>query len=241
MASLGKYDTKLSPEEEVRFREWAKSTGRENDTEDYDLRGSYKAGIRPPKGEHLPDTYKKPNHPTFSNESKYSDGDAGEWVKGPKKDSWIFKAGPANLKSHSPDELQQYFRKVEPSNTLQLPQNEPVDRQLIDSVRRSVDMSKEPAPAPKTPAAPPKQQTGLGLEHMSFLDGLMFALTGTPKDMQAPQDQAQSQKKSSEAGNTSAAFANSGGDAADAYMGAPGAKGGGINLSDIIKFVGMVV
>ncbi len=41
--------------------------------EDYDYRGAYLAGILPdPNTNHWPDTFKKPNHPTFSNESKYA-------------------------------------------------------------------------------------------------------------------------------------------------------------------------
>jgi hypothetical protein len=47
------------------------------------LRGAFKAGLRPSANGHWPDTYKKPNHPTFSVESQYATGadraKAGHW------------------------------------------------------------------------------------------------------------------------------------------------------------------
>ena len=44
-----------------------------NDMNDYDMAGAYNAGMLTPDGRgHLDDTFKKPNHPTFSNESIYS-------------------------------------------------------------------------------------------------------------------------------------------------------------------------
>ena len=66
----------------------------ENSDRDYDLRGAFAAGLtdgaktaRAPDGsayfpDHLPDTYKKPNHETFSNESQYAQyapDRAGSW------------------------------------------------------------------------------------------------------------------------------------------------------------------
>lgn len=46
---------------------------------------------------HLPDTYKKPNHPTFSTESIYStkDNPGGTWTK--KDDKWEFTPSKANI------------------------------------------------------------------------------------------------------------------------------------------------
>jgi hypothetical protein len=48
------------------------------------LRGAYKAGLKPdPTSGHWPDTFKKPNHPTFSDQSMYATGEnkakAGRW------------------------------------------------------------------------------------------------------------------------------------------------------------------
>jgi len=57
--------------------------------EDYDFPGAYKAGVQPdPMTGHWPDTYKKPNHPTFSEESIYSSltgTKPGRWT-GPQHD-----------------------------------------------------------------------------------------------------------------------------------------------------------
>lgn len=77
------YDTPLSPDEEEKFRAWKKKHAPEDSGDDYDLRGAFKAGVTPdPKTGHWPDTFKKPNHPTFSVESQYAKDAperAGRW------------------------------------------------------------------------------------------------------------------------------------------------------------------
>lgn len=65
------HNTELTPDEEQRYQEWARGAGREGDAYDYDMRGAWKEGITADRSGHFPDTYKKPNHPTFSNESRY--------------------------------------------------------------------------------------------------------------------------------------------------------------------------
>lgn len=80
---MDQFETQLSPSDEARFQTW-KSRYAPNDTgSDYDLRGAYKAGLTPdPTSGHWPDTFKKPNHPTFSVESQYAaqaPGKAGSW------------------------------------------------------------------------------------------------------------------------------------------------------------------
>ena len=78
-----KYNTPLTRGEELRYQQWAKQNKREKDTFDYDMRGAWKEGVQAdPQSGHFPDTYKKPNHPTFSNESKYHGADGrmgGRW------------------------------------------------------------------------------------------------------------------------------------------------------------------
>jgi hypothetical protein len=55
------------------------------DMYDYDIQGAFMANIEPNENMHFPDTYKKPNHETFSVESKYYDPEdevakkAGTW------------------------------------------------------------------------------------------------------------------------------------------------------------------
>jgi hypothetical protein len=82
------YNTPLDQGEEEKFQAWKAQKAPKDSGYDYDLRGAYKAGVEPdPEDGHWPDTYKKPNHPTFSDESRYATGanaaKAGHW-KGKK-------------------------------------------------------------------------------------------------------------------------------------------------------------
>lgn len=115
-----KYNTQLDPVDEQKFGAWMEALSSRDsrdlsgDTYDYDLRGLYRymGGMLPEAG-HMPDTFKKPNHPTFSNESAYNglDGfNGGSWENGK------FIVGDSNL--HSPDELRDYFSKAEPDTVL---------------------------------------------------------------------------------------------------------------------------
>lgn len=47
----------------------------------YDYRGAFNAGVEPDASGHWPDTFKQHGHPTFSNESQYSErpGEGGSW------------------------------------------------------------------------------------------------------------------------------------------------------------------
>jgi hypothetical protein len=121
----GQYDTRLSTAEEAAFLAWAKRTGRLADLADYDMRGAWKSGASQADNGHFPDTYKKPNHPTFSVESQYSGPDAtgGQWVPAPNGDGWTFFASPDNLRSQSPGALENYFREREPGSRVVLPAN----------------------------------------------------------------------------------------------------------------------
>ena len=80
------YNTHLSPKDEEKFREWRKKLPKNLQSDyDYDLRGYWYVYRDTPLGEpqedglvHLTDEFKKPNHPTFSNESRYANG---EWAE----------------------------------------------------------------------------------------------------------------------------------------------------------------
>lgn len=110
------YNTELSPEDEARFQVAAK--GRMRDLSDYDLRGAFKAKVMPGEpGQHGTDKYKKPNHPTFSNESQYDTGSGGRWGREGDRDT--FTPGPGNMKSQ---QLRQYFEDREPGVKLIEPQ-----------------------------------------------------------------------------------------------------------------------
>lgn len=115
-----KYNTKLSPAQEKAFEAWAKANDRLHDSYDYDMRGAWVDGAGQADNGHFPDTYKKPNHPTFSKESKYSGVDGytgGEWADlGGGKSTYT--ASPSVMRFHTPDELQAYFHRVEPDASL---------------------------------------------------------------------------------------------------------------------------
>ncbi len=78
------YETSLSPTEEAKFQDWKAKNAPNDSGFDYDLRGAFQAGVQPDKETgHWPDTFKKPNHPTFSDQSQYAKDRpdlAGHWV-----------------------------------------------------------------------------------------------------------------------------------------------------------------
>lgn len=109
------YNTKLSPADEAAFQAWAKANHRTGDSYDYDMRGAWKHMVKQSANGHFPDTYKKPNHPTFSNESQYAVGPAlqgGQWGDN------SFTPGATNLRFRSLAELQQYMGQAEPDSRL---------------------------------------------------------------------------------------------------------------------------
>ncbi len=77
------FDTPLNDQEETKFQEWKQKYAPNDSGQDYDLRGAFKSGLTPDADTgHWPDTYKKPNHPTFSDQSIYAKDRpdlAGRW------------------------------------------------------------------------------------------------------------------------------------------------------------------
>lgn len=122
-----KYNTPLSPVQEQAFQAWAKKNQREFDTEDYDLRGAYlemqSGDMSEAANGHLGDKYKKPNHPTFSDESVYNGVDGyfgGRWSEQDGKTS--FQTGETQKNLWKPQDLQRYFQEREPDVQLVVPQ-----------------------------------------------------------------------------------------------------------------------
>jgi hypothetical protein len=90
------YATALSPDNELLFQNWVKTTGAPYDPgskSDYDMRGYWNAltsmdprastAINPNDGQmHFPDTWKTPYHQSFSNESQYATPNAPQWLNG---------------------------------------------------------------------------------------------------------------------------------------------------------------
>jgi len=113
----GQFNTQLTPVAQSLFAQ--QMAQRMRDMRDYDLQGAWaqQGGGQLPPG-HMPDTFKKPNHPTFSTGSIYAGGDnsAGVWSQLPNG-QWTFMPGPANA-TFGLSNLQQYFDQREPGNLL---------------------------------------------------------------------------------------------------------------------------
>lgn len=117
------YNTILSPQNEAAFQTWATANPRLGNTYDYDSRGFWQAGAGQNANGHGSDQWKKPNHPTFSNQSMYHglDGNqGGAWEQLPDG-SYTFTPSSTNLQMYSPKDLQDYFLKVEQGNKVILP------------------------------------------------------------------------------------------------------------------------
>jgi hypothetical protein len=126
------YDTHLETGEIPNYNAWrtnlAKNNPQLNNDHDYDLRGAFKAGFNPDARNHLPDTFKKPNHITFSDQSQYHTPEmpGGKWtdltphVPDVKSKKWSFKPSQFNLKMHGPEKLQNYFNNYEQNSKLDI-------------------------------------------------------------------------------------------------------------------------
>lgn len=135
------YNTKLTPAQEVLFQNWLKEqSGKQdrdisNDLQDYDLRGAYAQDLQRSDNGHLPDTFKKPNHPTFSDQSQYNGVDnmtGGSWGQTDQgKDT--FTPSPSNLKMGDTGQLMDYFKNREPDSDLILQTNK--DQTKFDKLR----------------------------------------------------------------------------------------------------------
>ena len=118
------YNTELSPEEQPAYEAWAKLNPNMANKYDYDSQGFFKAGGATAPNGHGSDQFKKPNHPTFSDQSQYHgvDGtEGGTWQQ--VNGQYMFFPGKTNLETYGPDNLQDYFMKAEPGNSLQLPED----------------------------------------------------------------------------------------------------------------------
>lgn len=131
------FNTPLTDQQEQQFQKWVAGVSDRDlslDLADYDLRGFWLS--HPKEAEvfargkgHAPDTYKKPNHVTFSNESIYSGtpspfGDTwegGRWI-----DENKFQPSTTMLKTtHVLPYYQDFFKRAEPDAELLLPASAP--------------------------------------------------------------------------------------------------------------------
>lgn len=117
------YDTKLTPDQEKGFQAWKAKVAPHDSGVDFDWRGAYLADLKPDSRGHYFDTYKKPNHPTFSTGSIYSTPEhpGGVWAPDASgkmtytPSQWMMKD-----QSRMAD-LQKYMVAKEPESALILP------------------------------------------------------------------------------------------------------------------------
>ena len=109
--------TEFSPHLEGLYQLWT-TTDHAPQSNDYDMRGYFLdrlLGAAPPTeintadlSPHYPDTYKLPNHPSFSNESKYSTGkDDPHWIENPPP----YREGTYKLQGTDVMEMPLHFDK----------------------------------------------------------------------------------------------------------------------------------
>jgi hypothetical protein len=115
------FNTPLPPQQEQAFQAWTQQQPQGHASSyDYDMRGWFaQNGPQDLSEAHLTDQFKKPNHPTFSDQSIYHGANGmqgGSWQQ--DGNAWQFRPGAQNF--YSPDELKDYFQRVEPGNSLVL-------------------------------------------------------------------------------------------------------------------------
>lgn len=131
------------------YKDWlaykSKLEGRDlsKDEQDYDLESYFKSlkyndkDYIPKQGIHLEDTYKKPNHPTFSDQSMYSIPgiqEGGSWSSD-KEGKWAFKPSELNLKNMPAEQMQRYFDESDPNAELDLSEKEnKIRRSALESI-----------------------------------------------------------------------------------------------------------
>lgn len=159
------FDTALNPAEESQFKAWKTLYAPNDSGVDYDLRGAFKAGLKPdPKTGHWPDTFKKPNHPTFSTESQYAKDapdKAGHW----NGDVFV----PPGQTTQTYD-LSEFGGK--PLSALpQLPQVPVPDKGTVSVDEAKAELDKHRLPAPPVSPTNPLYSTVEGIRHAASQAG----------------------------------------------------------------------
>ena len=111
----------MTPEEEARYRQ--ELGDKANDTYDYDMRGFWKSQGQMDSRGHAGDRFKKPNHPTFSDQSQYSNFamPGGHWSESRIPEKIHFTPSHVNIENMGEQGLQAYFEEVEPENVVDIP------------------------------------------------------------------------------------------------------------------------
>jgi hypothetical protein len=150
-----KYDTPLTDEEEKQYQAWSQEHGNPG-TSDYDMRGFWKSGEAQADNGHYPDTFKKPNHPTFSDESMYSgkNGEEGGHWEQVDGDHWKFTLGPTERRNGA-SLTEKYLQDNDPNSQLDEAGSAAAGRDLIAKQAEARKQHMEEAIA---------RQKGIGME-----------------------------------------------------------------------------
>jgi hypothetical protein len=125
------FNSKMNEQEGSDFKMWLmdefKDTGKDwkKDMADYDVQGFFKAG-ETLRGGHGTDKYKKPSHPTFSNESIYSGSPSpnggqyigGQWGREGDRDTYTPHQSQFDNGTHNEELMRKYFGEEEEGNKL---------------------------------------------------------------------------------------------------------------------------
>lgn len=87
------------------------------------MRGFWKDQGKFSANGHAGDRYKKPNHPTFSDQSQYSNFSTpgGHWSESRTPEKTHFTPSQKNLENMGEEKLRAYFEEIEPENVLDIP------------------------------------------------------------------------------------------------------------------------
>jgi hypothetical protein len=138
--------TQLTPLEEVIFRQWAIANKLDKEVDNpeafYDYKGYWKATSGAPHSpaaqDHFPDTFKMHGHPTFSVESRYSNGpaDGGIWI-GPQHDIYLPQPPMASSHTMTPPEAtpSPIANSISPMASHEPSMPTPIEQALTDRIQ----------------------------------------------------------------------------------------------------------
>ena len=120
------YNTALTTAQEAKYEAWVKGNNNQNrdmsgDVYNYDLKGYWSKYINGDSKQednangHLTDEFKKPNHPTFSDQSVYNnvDGNVGGKWTAIGKNKWEFTPSATSIKLLGKDYIAKYWADKE--------------------------------------------------------------------------------------------------------------------------------
>lgn len=117
-----RFNTPIPEDKVAAYNAWKAKYAPNDDGSDYDLQGAFLSGVIPDSERgHFPDTFKKPNHPTFSDQSQYSgvpDGTGGTYAGGTWGKGDSYTPSDTNLAMYGKQGLAQYFSVQEPESKL---------------------------------------------------------------------------------------------------------------------------